>query len=70
MKRVIAAMVAALLMVALVSSTAFAGNGAPGAVGITVNISLSVDATSDPAVYDAFFAAMAKHLSGLVDGGA
>ncbi|QEO15814.1 hypothetical protein FLP10_16340 [Agromyces intestinalis] len=40
--------------------------GAPqsggGSVTINVNIALSVDATSDPAVYDAFFAAMAKHL--------
>jgi len=35
-----------------------------------VNIALSVDATSDPAVYDAFFAAMAKHLKGLMDGSA
>jgi hypothetical protein len=37
-------------------------------VVINVNIALSVDATSDPAVYDAFFAAMAKHLGGLTDG--
>jgi hypothetical protein len=41
-----------------------------GAVVINVNIALSVDATSDAAVYDAFFAAMAKHLKGLIDGGA
>ncbi|MEU0090056.1 DUF5343 domain-containing protein [Kribbella sp. NPDC006257] len=41
-----------------------------GAVVINVNIALSVDATSDPAVYDAFFAAMAKHLKGLIDGSA
>lgn len=40
----------------------------PGGVTINVNIALSVDATSDPAVYDAFFAAMAKHLTGLSDG--
>lgn len=40
-----------------------------GSVVINVNIALSVDATSDPAVYDAFFAAMAKHLTGLTDGG-
>jgi len=39
-----------------------------GAVTINVNIALSVDATSDPAVYDAFFAAMAKHLK-VLDGG-
>ncbi|WP_147397477.1 DUF5343 domain-containing protein [Amycolatopsis panacis] len=39
-----------------------------GAVVINVNIALSVDATSDAAVYDAFFAAMAKHLKGLMDG--
>lgn len=38
-------------------------------VVINVNIALSVDATSDPAVYDAFFAAMAKHLKGLTDDG-
>lgn len=42
----------------------------PGGVTINVNIALSVDATSDPAVYDAFFAAMAKHLTGLADGSA
>jgi hypothetical protein len=36
-------------------------------VTINVNIALSVDATSDPAVYDAFFAAMAKHLK-VLDG--
>lgn len=39
-----------------------------GAVTINVNIALSVDATSDPAVYDAFFAAMANHLK-VLDGG-
>jgi hypothetical protein len=43
------------------------GGGSPG-VTINVNIALSVDATSDAAVYDAFFAAMAKHLGGLMDG--
>ncbi|MCB2177201.1 MAG: DUF5343 domain-containing protein [Actinomycetales bacterium] len=42
----------------------------PGGVTINVNIALSVDATSDPAVYDAFFAAMAKHITGLSDGNA
>lgn len=40
-----------------------------GAVVINVNIALSVDATSDAAVYDAFFAAMAKHLKDLMNGG-
>lgn len=45
------------------------GDSSGGSVVINVNIALSVDATSDPAVYDAFFAAMAKHLSGLTDGG-
>lgn len=44
------------------------GEPAPNAVTINVNIALSVDATSDPAVYDAFFAAMAKHLK-VLDGG-
>lgn len=44
------------------------GGGGNGVV-INVNIALSVDATSDPAVYDAFFSAMATHLKGLVDGG-
>lgn len=45
-------------------------SGNPGSgVVINVNIALSVDATSDPAVYDAFFAAMGKHLKGLMDGG-
>jgi hypothetical protein len=44
-------------------------NGSNSVV-INVNIALSVDATSDAAVYDAFFAAMAKHLKGLVDGDA
>lgn len=39
-----------------------------GSVTINVNIALSVDATSDPSVYDAFFAAMAKHLK-VLDGG-
>jgi len=39
-----------------------------GSVTINVNIALSVDATSDPAVYDAFFAAMAKHIK-VLDGG-
>jgi hypothetical protein len=39
----------------------------PGSVTINVNIALSVDATSDPAVYDAFFSAMAKHLK-VLDG--
>jgi hypothetical protein len=38
-----------------------------GGVTINVNIALSVDATSDPAVYDAFFGAMAKHLK-VLDG--
>ncbi|WP_377323418.1 DUF5343 domain-containing protein [Pimelobacter simplex] len=38
-----------------------------GSVTINVNIALSVDATSDPAVYDAFFAAMAKHIK-VLDG--
>jgi hypothetical protein len=46
-----------------------AGANSGGEVVINVNIALSVDATSDPAVYDAFFAAMAKHLAGLMDGG-
>ncbi|MCI3273346.1 DUF5343 domain-containing protein [Streptomyces cylindrosporus] len=46
------------------------GSNGPGSVVINVNIALSVDATSDAAVYDAFFAAMAKHLTGLTDGGA
>ncbi|MEV1111004.1 MULTISPECIES: DUF5343 domain-containing protein [unclassified Micromonospora] len=46
------------------------GGNSAGAVVINVNIALSVDATSDSAVYDAFFAAMAKHLKGLMDGGA
>lgn len=45
-----------------------AGGGGNGVI-INVNIALSVDATSDPAVYDAFFSAMATHLRGLVDGG-
>lgn len=44
------------------------GSNSGGAVVINVNIALSVDATSDAAVYDAFFAAMAKHLKDLVDG--
>lgn len=39
-----------------------------GAVNINVNIALSVDATSDAAVYEAFFAAMAKHIMNLGDG--
>lgn len=42
------------------------GGGSSG-VTINVNIALSVDATSEPGVYDAFFAAMAKHLGGLMD---
>lgn len=46
------------------------GGNTGGAVVINVNIALSVDATSDTAVYDAFFAAMAKHLKDLMDGGA
>ncbi|WP_217551389.1 DUF5343 domain-containing protein [Streptomyces sp. GbtcB6] len=46
------------------------GSNGSGSVVINVNIALSVDATSDAAVYDAFFAAMAKHLKGLTDGGA
>ncbi|NEB95214.1 DUF5343 domain-containing protein [Streptomyces bauhiniae] len=46
------------------------GSHGSGSVVINVNIALSVDATSDAAVYDAFFAAMAKHLKGLTDGGA
>lgn len=37
-------------------------------VNINVNIALSVDATSDAGVYDAFFAAMAKHIMNLADG--
>jgi len=40
-----------------------------GAVTINVNIALSVDATSDPSVYDAFFAAMAKHIKVLGEDG-
>lgn len=44
------------------------GKPAANAVTINVNLALSVDATSDPAVYDAFFAAMAKHLK-VLDGG-
>lgn len=40
-----------------------------GSVTINVNIALSVDATSDPKVYDAFFAAMAKHIK-VLDGSA
>jgi hypothetical protein len=40
-----------------------------GAVTINVNIAFSVDATSDPSVYDAFFAAMAKHIKVLGDDG-
>jgi hypothetical protein len=40
---------------------------AGGSVTINVNIALSVDATSDPTVYDAFFAAMAKHIK-VLDG--
>lgn len=40
-----------------------------GNVTINVNIALSVDATSDPAVYDSFFAAMARHLK-VLDGSA
>ncbi|MEW2546069.1 DUF5343 domain-containing protein [Streptomyces sp. NPDC047002] len=46
------------------------GNNTSGSVVINVNIALSIDATSDATVYDAFFAAMAKHLKGLTDGGA
>ncbi|MFC8790325.1 DUF5343 domain-containing protein [Streptomyces cinereoruber] len=46
------------------------GSNGASSVVINVNIALSVDATSDAAVYDAFFAAMAKHLKGLTDGGA
>lgn len=38
------------------------GGGGQSNVTINVNIALSVDATSDPKVYDAFFAAMAKHI--------
>lgn len=45
------------------------GQGATGNVTINVNIALSVDATSDPKVYDAFFAAMAKHIK-VLDGSA
>ncbi len=40
-----------------------------GNVTINVNIALSVDATSDAKVYDAFFAAMAKHIK-VLDGSA
>jgi hypothetical protein len=45
------------------------GSGLPGPnnVTINVNIALSVDATSDATVYDAFFAAMAKHIK-VLDG--
>lgn len=43
--------------------------GSNGNVTINVNIALSVDATSDPKVYDAFFAAMAKHIK-VLDGSA
>lgn len=39
-----------------------------GAVTINVNIALAVDATNDASVYDAFFAAMAKHIAVLGDG--
>lgn len=46
------------------------GSNGASSVVINVNIALSVDATSDAAVYDAFFAAMGKHLKGLVDGDA
>jgi hypothetical protein len=46
-----------------------APGGGGGTVNINVNIALSVDATSDAAVYDAFFAAMAKHIMSLGDGG-
>ncbi|XBB68424.1 DUF5343 domain-containing protein [Nocardioides sp. WV_118_6] len=44
-----------------------AKDSSAGSVTINVNIALSVDATSDPAVYDAFFAAMAKHIK-VLDG--
>ncbi|CAM3633546.1 DUF5343 domain-containing protein [Occultella aeris] len=44
------------------------GHGGQSSVTINVNIALSVDATSDPKVYDAFFAAMAKHIK-VLDGG-
>jgi hypothetical protein len=44
------------------------GEGGQSNVTINVNIALSVDATSDPKVYDAFFAAMAKHIK-VLDGG-
>jgi hypothetical protein len=44
------------------------GEGGQPNVTINVNIALSVDATSDPKVYDAFFAAMAKHIK-VLDGG-
>lgn len=44
------------------------GHGGQSNVTINVNIALSVDATSDPKVYDAFFAAMAKHIK-VLDGG-
>ena len=44
------------------------GGEQSSSVTINVNIALSVDATSDPAVYDAFFAAMAKHIK-VLDGG-
>jgi len=39
-----------------------------GGITVNVNIMLSVDATSDSAVYEAFFTAMAKHIKDL-DGG-
>lgn len=44
------------------------GHGGQSNVTINVNIALSVDATSDPKVYDASFAAMAKHIK-VLDGG-
>lgn len=45
------------------------GRSASSSVIINVNITLAIDATSDPAVYDGFFAAMAKHIK-VLDGGA
>lgn len=46
----------------LPEGTSSTHGSATGNVTINVNIALSVDATSDPEVYDAFFAAMAKHI--------
>jgi hypothetical protein len=38
----------------------------PGSVGLTVNIQLQLPPSTDSDVYDKLFAAMAKHLKGLV----